>query len=189
MRVFNDEARWLHPAVPLNYSDPINSPRQIHSSIRKSRVEYLTLSWVGLSERNLPLKQLQRLTIAAQAESPYKTNALTYNLLGNAILKGEYTKVSAEYNEKFGNKPPSPEQEIMLKQIMHLGDRAIDAYARAIALSTKPEEQDGRTKMLTQLTNLYKSFLQRFGRRTHRTHCRRLVQANALTSLEEQPHV
>ena len=95
---------------------------------------------------------------AARTDSPYKTNALTYNLLGNAILKGEYAKLSAEYNEKFGNKPPSPEQQAMLAQIIQLGERAIDAYARAVALTTAPEQQEGRAKMLAQLTNLYKSF-------------------------------
>jgi len=105
-----------------------------------------------------PIEATSALTIAAQADSIYKTNPLTYNLLGAAILKGEYAKVSAEYNEKFGNKPPSPEQKAMLGQIMKLGERAIDAYARAVALSTKPEEQDGRSKLLVQLTNLYKSF-------------------------------
>jgi hypothetical protein len=105
-----------------------------------------------------PIEAAAALTIAAQADSPYKTNALTYNLLGAAILKGEYVKVSAEYNEKFGNKPPSPEQQAMLSQVMKVGERAIDAYARAVALSTKPEEQEGRAKLLAQLTNLYKSF-------------------------------
>jgi hypothetical protein len=79
-------------------------------------------------------------------------------LLGIAILKGEYTQVSADYNAKFSNKPPSPEQEAMFNRIAQLGERAIDAYARAIALSTKPEQQEGRAKMLTQVTQLYKNF-------------------------------
>jgi len=105
-----------------------------------------------------PADAAAALVNAAKADSPYKTNPLTYNLLGNAILKGEYAKVSAEYNEKFGNKPPSPEQQAMLAQIMQLGERAIDAYARAVALTTSPEQQEGRAKMLAQLTSLYKSF-------------------------------
>ncbi len=45
-----------------------------------------------------------------------------------------------------------------LKGDSSLNEEAIDAYARAIALSTKPEQQNGRTKMLTQLTQLYKNF-------------------------------
>jgi hypothetical protein len=105
-----------------------------------------------------PIEAASALTIAAQSASPYKTNALTYNLLGAAILKGDYARISAEYNEKFGNKPPSEEQQAMLTQLMKIGERAIDAYARAVALSTKPAEQEGRAKLMVQLTNLYKSF-------------------------------
>jgi hypothetical protein len=95
---------------------------------------------------------------AVKSGSSYKDNPVTYNLLGIAILKGEYAKVSAEYNEKFGNKPPSPEQAEMYKRIVHLGERAIDAYARSIALSTKPELQESKARMLVQLTQLYKNF-------------------------------
>jgi hypothetical protein len=95
---------------------------------------------------------------AVKSGSSYKDNPVTYNLLGISILKGEYAKVSAEYNEKFGNKPPSPEQEAMYKRIVHLGERAIDAYARSIALSTKPELQESKARMLVQLTQLYKNF-------------------------------
>jgi len=105
-----------------------------------------------------PSEAAAALVIAAKTEGPYKNNAATYNLLGNTILKGDYAKVSAEYNEKFGNKPPSPEQQAMLDQIMRLGDRAIDAYARAVALTTQPDQQEGKAKMLAQLTNVYKSF-------------------------------
>jgi hypothetical protein len=104
-----------------------------------------------------PSEAAAALVNAARSEGPYKNSALTYNLLGNALLK-EYAKASAEYNEKFGNKPPSEEQQAALTKLMQLGERSIDAYARAVALSTKPEEQEGRTRMLAQLTNLYKSF-------------------------------
>ena len=154
---FNDEALgYTRRAIELLGSDQLTRTDPFVNKEVARGVLNLILGWFIRTQS--PAEAAAALTIAAQAESPYKTNPLTYNLLGNAILKGEYAKVSAEYNEKFGNKPPSPEQEMMLKQIMHLGDRAIDAYARAIALSTKPEEQEGRTKMLAQLTNLYKSF-------------------------------
>ena len=46
----------------------------------------------------------------------------------------------------------------MLNRILHLAERSIDAYARAVALNTKPEQQDARGKILAQLTTLYKSF-------------------------------
>ena len=115
-----------------------------------------TLGWFLRAQA--PADAAPALVRSVKSGSRYKDDPLTYNLLGIAILKGEYAQVSAEYNEKFGNKPPSPEQDAMLKRIIHLGERAIDAYARAIALSTKPEQQEGRNKMLIQVTQLYKSF-------------------------------
>ena len=104
-----------------------------------------------------PAEAAAALVIAARSEGPYKNSALTYNLLGNALLK-DYAKSSTEYNEKYGNKPPSEEQQAALAKITGLGERVVDAYARAVALSTKPEEQEGRTKLLAQLTNLYQRF-------------------------------
>jgi hypothetical protein len=94
---------------------------------------------------------------AVKSGGSVKDDPLTYNLLGIAILK-EYEKVAADYNTNFGSKPPSPEQQAALQRIVHLGERAIDAYARTIALSTKPEQQEAKAKMLAQLTQLYKSF-------------------------------
>jgi hypothetical protein len=105
-----------------------------------------------------PVKAAAALARAAKSGSSYKDNPLTYNLLGIAILKGEYAQVSAEYNSNFGNKPPSPEQQAMLQRIIKLGDRAIDAYARSVALSTKPDQEAARAKMMDQLIKLYKSF-------------------------------
>lgn len=105
-----------------------------------------------------PVEAALALVRAAQSKSEYKEDPLTYNLLGIAILKGEYAQVSAEYNTRFGNKPPSPEQQAMLERINRLGARAIDAYARAVALSTRPGQQEARSKMMTQLTLLYKNF-------------------------------
>jgi hypothetical protein len=105
-----------------------------------------------------PEKAAAALVRAAKAGSSYKDNPSTYDMLGIAILKGEYARVSTEYNTKFGNKPPSPEQQAMLQQIIKLGDRAIDAYARAVALSTKPDQQESRTRMMAKLIQLYKNF-------------------------------
>lgn len=95
---------------------------------------------------------------AAQSDSPYRTDPSIYHRLGVAIIKGEFTQLSAKYNEQFGAKPPSPEQGAMLERILHLAERAMDAYARAVALSTKPEQQEARAKILAQLTALYKNF-------------------------------
>ena len=78
--------------------------------------------------------------------------------MGVAILKGEFAQLSAKYNEEFGTKPPSKEQAAMLEHVSQVAERAIDAYARAVALSARPEQQDAKTKILAQLTELYKSF-------------------------------
>jgi hypothetical protein len=78
--------------------------------------------------------------------------------MGVAILKGEFAQVSVEYNEKFGAKPPSKEQTAMLERVNQVAERAIDAYARAVALMTKPEQQDAKNKIFGQLTALYKNF-------------------------------
>jgi len=51
----------------------------------------------------------------------------------------------------------------MLEKIKHLADRAIDGYARAVALSTRPEQQDAKNKILAQLTTLYKNLHNRLG--------------------------
>ncbi len=88
------------------------------------------------------------------SNSPYRNDPLIYDRLEIAILKGEFAQVSAEYNEKYGNKEPSPEQKAMFERINHFGERAVDAYARAVALSTSPQQQELKTKILAQLTAL-----------------------------------
>jgi hypothetical protein len=93
---------------------------------------------------------------AVKADSPFRTDPIVYHRMGVAILKGEFVQVSTEYNEKFGNKPGSPEQAKMLKHVREVGERGIDAYARAVALLTKPEQQETRTKVYAQLFSLYR---------------------------------
>ncbi len=95
---------------------------------------------------------------AVQTDSPFKTDASAYHRMGIAILKGEFAQLSAEYNKQFASKEASAEQSAMLQRIMHLADRAIDAYARAVALSSSAEQQEARSKILEQLTTLYKNF-------------------------------
>ena len=95
---------------------------------------------------------------ALQSDPLYRNDPAIYHRMGVAILKGEFAQLSAEYNEKYGAKPASAEQRALLERIMHTGERAIDAYARAVALMDRPEQQEGRTKILAQLTALYKNF-------------------------------
>jgi hypothetical protein len=115
-----------------------------------------TLGWF-LKDQS-PVEAAHAFLKAAQSDSPYRTDPSIYHRMGGAILKGEFSQLSAEYNEKFGAKPPSAEQTAMFERIKHLVERAIDAYARAVALSTKPEQQEAKSKILAQLTALYKNF-------------------------------
>lgn len=95
---------------------------------------------------------------SAQSDSPFRNDPMTYYRLGIAILNGEFARFSAEYNEKYGNKPPSAEQQTLLQRIQKLAEQTIDAYARAVALSSSPQQQEAHNKILTQLTALYKNF-------------------------------
>ena len=95
---------------------------------------------------------------AVRADSPFRTDPVAYHRLGVAILKGEFAQLSNEYNQKFGGKTSSPEQTAMLQRLSSLVNQTMDAYARAVALSTKPEQQELRNKILGQLTTLYKNF-------------------------------
>jgi hypothetical protein len=115
-----------------------------------------TLGW--FIKDQLPFEAAAAFLKAAQSDSPYRTDPAVYHRLGVAILKGEFAQLSAEYNEKYGAKPASPEQKQMFERLSHLVERTIDAYARAVALSTKPEQQEARTRILAQLTSLYKNF-------------------------------
>lgn len=104
-----------------------------------------------------PAEAAAAYTKAVKTDTPYHTDPAVYHRLGVSILKGEFAKLSNEYNEKFGGKPSSPEQTALLQRITLLIEQAIDAYARAVALMTKPEQQEARGKILAQLTALYKN--------------------------------
>lgn len=117
---------------------------------------YSTLGW--LTRDQLPIEAAAAFLKAAQSASPFRTDPAVYHRMGVALLKGEFAQLSTEYNEKFGAKPASPEQKQMFERLSHLVERTIDAYARAVALSTKPEQQEARTRILAQLSSLYKNF-------------------------------
>ena len=113
-----------------------------------------------------PVEAAAAFSKAVRTKSIYENDPLTYYRLGVAILKGPYAQLSNEYNEKYGAKQSSAEQQAALEQINLLGTRAIDAFARSVALSDPTRPAAGvtqftpefRTKVLAQLTALYKSF-------------------------------
>jgi hypothetical protein len=119
---------------------------------------FLNFAYGTFVKDEKPVEAAAAFSKAVKSDSPYRSDPIAYHRLGVAILKGEFAQLSAEYNQKFGGKPASPEQTALLNRIMSLGNQTIDAYARAVALSTKPEQQELRNKILGQLTALYKTF-------------------------------
>ena len=129
---------------------------------------FLNLALGTLLKDKSPVEAAAALAKAVKPKSPFENDPLTFYRLGVAILKGPFAQLSAEYNEKYGTKQASPEQQAMLEEMNRLAARAIDAYARALALSDpararadSPSSQftpEFRTKLLAQLTALYKNF-------------------------------
>lgn len=128
---------------------------------------FLNLAQGWFLKDKAPAEAASAFRKSVQSDSPFQKNPLTYYRLGVAILKGEFAQLSAEYNEKYGTKEASSDQQAMLQRINHLGEQAIDAYARSYALSDPQRSAAGaeqpqltpefRDKLLGQLTALYKS--------------------------------
>lgn len=133
---------------------------------------YLNMAVGTLLRDKSPAEAAQAFKKAAKSESFYREDPIIYHRLGIAILKGEFAQLSTEYNEKYGSQQASPAQQAMLERIHKLGEQAIDAYARAVALTdparaagthgpgaTRPQfSTEARNKILEQLTALYKNF-------------------------------
>jgi hypothetical protein len=148
-----DSGDYAVTAIKLLEADQNLKPRPFQT--RGAAEGFLNFALGWFMKDQSPSDAAPAFVKALKADSAYKTDPGVYRLLGVAILKGDFTKLSAEYNEKFGNKPPSQEQAAMLEKLGHLANRAIDAYARAVALTEQPE---AKAKMLTQLSTLYKNF-------------------------------
>lgn len=147
---------YLRKAIELLEGRKVAKPDPFENE--QAAVGFLNFSLGWFIRTDAPVEAAAAFLKAARSNSSYSKNPLTYNLLGIAILKGEYAQVSSDYNNNFAAKPPSTEQQEMFKRLVHLADRAIDAYARAVALTTSPEQQEARSKMLARLTSLYKTF-------------------------------
>lgn len=162
----NDETiDYLRRAIKLVEAGKVSKADPFKSVDVASGFLNLALGWF-LKDKS-PVEAAAAFVKAVQPKSPYQNDPLTYYRLGVTILKGDFTQLSAEYNEKYGTKAPSPEQQAMFERIKHAGERAIDAYARAVALSDPKRlaadanqsqfTPEFRSKVQDQLTALYKS--------------------------------
>ena len=124
---------------------------------------FLNFAYGTFVKDEKPIEAAAAFAKAVRSDSPYRTDPLAYHRLGVAILKGEFAQLSNEYNQKFGGKASSPEQAAMLQRLSTLVNQTIDAYARAVALSTKPEQQEARNKILGAVDDPLQKFPQQFG--------------------------
>ena len=119
---------------------------------------FLNFSLASLLQETAPVEAIAAFQRAAKEGGAYKTDPTTYFLLGGTIYNSEYQPLAAEYSEKYAGKDETPESKAMLERANAIGNRAIDAMARAVALATKPEQKDLKAKWLAQLTDIYKDF-------------------------------
>ena len=115
-----------------------------------------TLGW--FLQEKAPVEAAALARKAAETGGAYKKEAATYVLLASAIISGEYEPQAKEYNDKYGGKDATPEGEAMAARVKAVALRVIDAYARAVALLTKPEQQQFKTTVMEELSSLYKTF-------------------------------
>jgi hypothetical protein len=152
----SEAAGYARRAIKLIEDGKISKPEPF-KSLEIAR-GFLNFALGNFVKDENPVEAAAAYEKAVKSDSPYRADPAAYHRLGASILKGEFAQLSNEYNQKYGGQKESPEQAAMLKRITHLVEQTIDAYARAIALSTKPEQKDAREKILTQLTTIYKSF-------------------------------
>jgi len=93
---------------------------------------------------------------AAQIGST-KNEPTTYYYLGGAILKGEYDPLSAEYKQKYVGNAETPEGKAMFERLITIDNRALDSYACAVALSSKPENAKFKSQVSAELMEIYKA--------------------------------
>ena len=159
---------YARRAVSLLESGKVTQPEPFNN-LNEAR-GFLNAALGTLLREKSPVEAAQTFRKAVQSDSVFRTDPLTYHRLGIAILRGEFAQLSKEYNDKYLNQPPSAAQQQMLVRINKLGLQALDAYARAVALSDGPQTAgqadaltrsippEARNKILEQLTTLYKGF-------------------------------
>lgn len=141
-------SRLLESGRLTDYS-PFKSADDAHGFI-----DY-TLGWMLRETSPMEAAGLAR---KAAKEGVYKIEPATYVLIASTTIAAEYEPKANEYNAKFSGKEVTPEGEAMAAQVKAIAERVIDAYARAAALLTKPDQQKLRNEIMEELTPLYKTF-------------------------------
>ena len=111
-----------------------------------------------LMAKDDPGMAVSHLTNALKYDSSLRSEASVYALLAQAYGNSEYEIRRNEYAERC-TKPGATETsscKSALKEINHLSDRIIDAYAHAVAFSSDPKYSKSRDRWMAGLIELYK---------------------------------
>jgi hypothetical protein len=151
-----DTIAFAKKALELLDSGKVTDPNPFKS--REDASGFLNFTFGWLSTEKSPAEAATALKKAALSGGAFKNEPSTYVALAGAIAIAEYEPLAKEYSEKHVGKDVTPEGEAMLAKVKSIAERMIDSYARAVALSTKPEQQEYKKKVLLDLTALYKQF-------------------------------
>ena len=150
----NTEATVLaRKALPLLDSESLTKPDPFTSNDDARGFLNFALGW--FLKGKSPVEAADAFTKAAQFGST-KSDPSTYFFLATAIMDGDYERLSNQYRVKYSGKDETPESKAEFEKVLQVANRAVDAYARAVALSTRPDQEKFKTKVMTELTDLYK---------------------------------
>jgi hypothetical protein len=150
-----DSIALARKSLAMLESGKVTDPAPFKSLEDASGFLNYTLAW--LIRETSPAEAAQLVHKAANS-SAYKNLPGTYLLLASTTIAAEYEPQANEYNLKYGGKEVTPEGEAMAAKVKAVAERVIDAYARAAALLTKPEQQKDKAAVMEDLTDLYKTF-------------------------------
>jgi len=151
----NESIALARKSLVLLESGKITDPAPFKSAEDANGFLNYTLGW--LIRETSPAEAAQLVRKAATTNA-YKNLPGTYLLLASTTIASEYEPQANEYNLKYGGKDVTPEGEAMAARVKGIAERVIDAYARAAALLTKPEQQKVKAAVIEDLTDLYKTF-------------------------------
>jgi hypothetical protein len=151
----NESIALARKSLALIESGSVTDPAPFKSLEDAGGFLNYTLGW--LIRETSPAEAAQLVHKAANT-STYKNLPGTYLLLASTMIASEYEPQANEYNLKHGGKEVTPEGEAMAARVKAVAERVIDAYARAAALLTKPEQQKDKAAVMEDLTDLYKTF-------------------------------
>ncbi|MGI9166145.1 MAG: hypothetical protein ACR2G5_07145 [Pyrinomonadaceae bacterium] len=150
-----EAANFAHRAVQLLETGKLTSADPF--ATMDEAVGFLNFLLGRFMVANSPADAVVALRKAAQSKSAYSQDAATYYLLASAIATSEFRPLQAEYRKKYEGKELTAEGRAMYERLTRIIERMIDAYARAVALSTRPEQQEFKNQLMAQLTKVYKS--------------------------------